>query len=439
VFEVEEAGGLRVQPFLWSGGATPDDRGITPDLCLGFTSQDHGLGIFARWNTRQNLTGASLAQVRRRLVQAWRLMLALQTTEAVAAVAEIELQLDDIPSQQAENLRPATLLLRGAALALQDDCLGALAIAVKHLPKDGSEPNSYVAATLCRLGFWKIGQFDILYTLPRHDPRLRMSKSRATSAVLDMYVEAAVSFEQLNLPAAKRLATDALSLARRARVAASIEALPATLLAHVLYEEGCLDEADTILRGRLPAINAQGSVESALRAYTILARIARHRMHRDLGAIILREGQVLGERRGWPRLIAACVAERVSLLLEVGRLKEARRNVEYLERYMEGAGKERSVCGSGLTPYGVLARCQLSHAEGRSRDALAGIRKLYHDTLERRDHYRATGSPSSSPECWPPAARPWKRPSCSPTQQESERQRASVKASSKEGPQRIGF
>jgi LuxR family maltose regulon positive regulatory protein len=41
-----------------------------------------------------------------------------------------------------------------------------------------------------------------------------------------------------------------------------------------------------------------------------------------------------------------------------------------------------------LTRYGVLARCRLSHAEGPSGDALAGIRKLYHDALERRDHYR---------------------------------------------------
>jgi len=36
----------------------------------------------------------------------------------------------------------------------------------------------------------------------------------------------------------------------------------------------------------------------------------------------------------------------------------------------------------------MLARCRLSHAEGPSRDALAAIRKLYHDALERRDPYR---------------------------------------------------
>jgi LuxR family maltose regulon positive regulatory protein len=314
-------------------------------------------------------------------------MLALQTTNALAVVAEIELQLDDIPSPEAENLRPATQLLRAAGLALQDDRLGALAIAVKYLRKDDAESTNYVAATLCRLGFSQIGQFDIFYSLPRHDPRLRMSKSRATSAVLDMYVEAVVSFEHLNLSAAKRLATDALSLARTARVAEGIETLPATLLANVLYEEGCLDEADAILRDRLQAINAQGPVDSALRAYLVLARIARHRMQRDLAAILLREGQALGERQQWPRLIAACIAERASLLLEAGCAKEARSSVEYLELYVGGSGRGTSISSSQLTRYGVLARCRLSHAERPSRESLAAIRKLYHDALERQDLY----------------------------------------------------
>jgi DNA-binding CsgD family transcriptional regulator len=382
ISEIEDAGEQLVQPF-----PTSNDCSLKPVLRLG-SSQNIRLGTFARWNTRQNLTGASLTQVRRRLAQAWRLMLSLETTEALAAAAEIELQLDDIPSPEAESLRPATQLLRAAGLALQDDRLGALAIAVKHLRKNGTESNSYVATTLGRLGFWQISRFDMFYSLPRHDPRLRMSKLRATSTVLDMYIEAAVSLEHLNLPAAKWLATDALSLARSAKIAAGIETLPATLLANVLYEEGCLDEAQAILRDRLQTINAQGSFEAALRAYTILARIARLRMQRDLSAIFLREGQALGERRGWPRLVAACIEERVLLLLEAGRLKEASRSVEYLERYVDGPGKGRGVGSADLSRYGVLARCRVSHAEAPSRDALAAIRKLYHDALERRDSYR---------------------------------------------------
>jgi ATP/maltotriose-dependent transcriptional regulator MalT len=376
------------EPSSGQDPAASGDGGMMRDLHFGCSPRDAGVSTLVRCGTRQNLTGASLAQVRRSLARAWRHMLALETTAALAAVDEIELQLDDIPSPEAENVRAATQLLRAAGLTLRDDGLGALAIAVKHVRKDGANANSYVAATLCRLGFRQIGQFDVFYSLPRHEPRLRMSQSRAISAVLDMYVEAAVALEHLNLSAAKRLARDALSLARRASVAAGIETLPATLLALVLYEEGCLDEADTILRDRLQTINAQGPLESALRAYLVLARIARHRMQRDLAAIMLREGLALGERRGWPRLVAACIAERASLLLEAERPKEARRSVEYLERSLEGPGNGRGLGTSDPSRYAVLARARLSQAEAPSRDAVAAIRKLYHDALERRDPYR---------------------------------------------------
>ena len=368
-------------------GAT-GDRVTARDLHFGVTPQNPRIGGLARFGTRCNLTGASLTRIRRRLAQGWRLVLDLKTTEALSAIKEIELQLDDVPLAEAERLRPAAQLLRAASLAVQDDRLGSFAIAAKYLRKGDTETNDYVATTLCRLGFWQTGQFDAFCSLPRHDPRLRMSKSRATCAVLDMYMEAAVSLEHLNLSAAKWLATDALSLARTAKVAAGVEALPATLLANVLYEEGSLDEAHTILRNRLPAINAQGSVESALRAYSILARIARLRMQRDLAAILLREGQALGERRGWPRLIAACVTERVLLLLEAGRPKEARRSVEYLERYVDEPGKARGTGSSDLSRYAVLARCRLSQAEAPCREVFAAIRNLYHDALERRDSYR---------------------------------------------------
>jgi ATP/maltotriose-dependent transcriptional regulator MalT len=372
--------------------ADPEESGYTGEdvttreLDLGFFPQGHRVGILARFGTRCNLTGASLGRVRRRLAQAWRLVLTMETTEALIAIKEIELQLDDVPFAEAERLRSAAQLIRAASLAVQDDRLGSLAIATKHLRKEATA-NDYVAATLCRLGFWQTGQFDVFYSLPRHDPRLRMSKSRATSAVLDMYMEAAVALEHLNLSAAKQLATDALYLARTAKVAAGIEALPASLLANVLYEEGALDEADTVLRERLQAINEQGSVEAALRAYVILARIARLRMQRDLSAILLREGQALGERRGWPRLIGVCAAERVLLLIEAGRPKEAHRNVEYLESILD-AGEGREVGSVDPSRYGVLARSRLSNAEAPSRDAFAAIRKLYHDALERRDSYR---------------------------------------------------
>ena len=381
-----DAEGSEEQPAQPS--LTPGIRTSSSVLRGLYAESSQGIESFTRLNTEQNLTGASVTRVRRKLAQAWRSMLMLRISEALDAAAEIEVELGDVPALAAERLRPAVQLLRAAGFALQDDRLSALAVAVKHLRQPGAESSSYVAATLCRLGFWQTGQFEIFYALPRHHPRARMSRSKATSAVVDMFVEATVSLEHLNVPAAKRLVADALSFAKVSKIPAAFETLPASLLGHILYEEGCLDEADSILRERLPTITATGPVESALRAHLVLARIAKYRGALDLAAILLREAQALGERREWPRVVAACLAERVSLLLRAGHPKEALRNVEYLERYAEGPGKGRGVGSSDLSRYYGLARARMSHAEGSSRAAVACMRKLYHDALERRDPYR---------------------------------------------------
>jgi ATP/maltotriose-dependent transcriptional regulator MalT len=342
-----------------------------------------------RCRTRENLTGASLPRIRRDLARAWRLVLALRANEAQEAIDQVELQLDDISTSAAKPLRSATQLLRAVGLALQDDSLAALAIASSHLKQNPAAQDAYITSTLCRLGYWHLGKFDAFHALARHQPRLRWSRSHAISAMVDLSIEAAVALDHLNITTAKRLASDALSMAERAKAAAGLAALPACLTAQVLYEEGCLDEADALLRNHLPAINAEGSIECALRAYLVLARIARQRMHYDLAAILLHDAEALGERRGWPRLVAASMAERVSLLLEAGRPKEARLSAENLDRYAEThrGGSGRS--GVEIAQYRTLARWRVAWAEAPSREAVAALRQLYHRAVERRDLYAA--------------------------------------------------
>ena len=53
--------------------------------------------------------------------------------------------------------------------------------------------------------------------------------------------------------------------------------LPASLIANIRYEQGRLDDAETIIADRLPIINATGWLESVLAAYVVLARIAASR------------------------------------------------------------------------------------------------------------------------------------------------------------------
>jgi ATP/maltotriose-dependent transcriptional regulator MalT len=102
---------------------------------------------------------------------------------------------------------------------------------------------------------------------------------------------------------------------------------------------------------------------------------------------LLREAEALGERRGWPRLVAACLAERASLLLRGGHTREARLILEHLDRYAESHRSGSGHATSEITRYRTLTRWRLSWAETRSSEAVAGLRQLYHQALEKRDLY----------------------------------------------------
>jgi ATP/maltotriose-dependent transcriptional regulator MalT len=370
------------------------DGGASSDLPRWWESspEEAVLDMHGRHEPWQNATGTSVSKIRRGLARAWRSMLALQIDEALRLIERLELHLDDEPPANARRLRGAMQLIRAAGLAFQDDSLAVLPIAVSLLKKSGTTQDDHAVLTLCRLGYWRLGEIDSFCSLPRLEPRRRWSKSLAISAMLDLSIEAAVALDHLRMSTAKRLALDALTIANStSKEAAGLATIPACVAAQVLYEEGCLDQADTLLRDRLAVINAMGPIESALRAYLVLTRIARQRGQCDFAALLLREAEALGERRGWPRLVAACLAERASLLLEGGQTREARLVLEYFDRYAESHRAGSGHPTSEINRYRTLTRWRVLWAEGPSREAVAGLRQLYHQALERRHLYAGCG------------------------------------------------
>src|SRR6202012_4937348 len=145
---------------------------------------------------------------------------------------------DDVPPENARRLRGAAQLLRAAGFAFQDDSLAVLPVAIALLKNGGTRQDDHAALTLCRLGFWRLGEFDSFCLLPRLEPRVRWSKSLAISAMLDLSIEAAVALDQLRLSTAKQLAVDAMNIAKSTpREVAGLAAVPACVAAQVLYEE----------------------------------------------------------------------------------------------------------------------------------------------------------------------------------------------------------
>lgn len=245
---------------------------------------------------RPNLRGADFSQIHCDVRRARRFLLKWELTEAFELIDRIECALADLPSSVASRVRAETNVLRAMGAALQDDSLSALHIALMVLRNNDISPGARsTASALCRYAHWRLRDFDSFHSVPRHRPTAILSKRHATAAVINLCVEAALELEQLRLSAAKRLALDALEVAQTVcKSNEGLPALPASIVAQVLYEQGSLDEAEAWIRGRLPVINTSGVLECALRAYHVLARIAMHRGRDVCAASILQEAEELG-------------------------------------------------------------------------------------------------------------------------------------------------
>jgi len=335
-----------------------------------------------------NLTGADFTQIRRDVRRARRLLLNWQLSEAFELVHRIECALGDSPSSVARRMRAETNVLRAMGATLQDDSLRALHFALMVLRNNEISPGARSAASaVCRFAHWRLRDFDSFHSVPRNRPTVILSKRHAMAAVINLCVDAALELEQLRLSAAKRLALDALEVAQTVCKSNDwLPALPASIVAQVLYEQGSLDEAEACIRGRLRVINTSGVLECASRAYQVLARIAIHRGQDVFAASILKEAEELGERRGWARLTAMSMCETVDLLLRHGRIKDAQLSAARLDRFVTSRA---SGTDSDVQSYRRIAYAQLVHMSGESGDAVESFRQLHQEAVRNHDLYSA--------------------------------------------------
>jgi len=196
--------------------------------------------VFLLDKVRRNLIRAYFTQIRRDVRRARRFLLKWQLSEAFELIDRIECALGDLPSSVARQVRAETNVLRAMGAALQDDSLSALHIALMVLRNNDISLGARSAASaICRFAHWRLRDFDSFHSVPRHRPTAILSKRHAMAAVINLCVEAALELEQLRLSAAKRLALDALEVAQSiCKTNEGLPALPASIVAQVLYEQG---------------------------------------------------------------------------------------------------------------------------------------------------------------------------------------------------------
>ncbi|KPD18934.1 hypothetical protein ADM96_09035 [Burkholderia sp. ST111] len=349
---------------------------------------------------------ASVARIHLDLARAWQMVIRGEAAEALLSAQRLEGQVGPLTGPVAVAVRCEIAAVRAAALLLQDDAGAALAAALSALRLGTATPTAHVALTVCRCAYLRLGDPESFYAVERRAPDAQPGRLRAVTRMLDIALDAAVEFAQMHFNAARLLADDALDVARRFGAGpATIDALPACVMAQVLYEEGRVDESEALVAARLPGIRQGGAIEGAVRAYGLLARIAANRRQPGQALLLLAEADALGIKRNWPRLRAASLAQQVEIHAGADRLDEAALCAQRLAVLAGQCGAASSSARFEIARYRVLAQARLALAkthpsacapafpqapiEVSAAIDLVALRQLHSDTVLRRDRYGA--------------------------------------------------
>jgi ATP/maltotriose-dependent transcriptional regulator MalT len=218
-------------------------------------------------------------------------------------------------------------------------------------------------------------EFPVTFSLARSIPLA--PHVDGTWEISEQCRDAMLEFQKLRPVLAGRLAEHALQTAREQLGRdCSATQLPATLLAESLYEQGRLEEADNLLRFRIPAIRSSGTPECAARAYVVLARVSIHRGQRELGLSLLRDARALGERHRSARLVAVSTAECCHIFLEAGDIAAAGNSFRELVTLVERSTAIAATVQHAMRMQLALLGFRLAIARGSCDEAAAGLTQL---------------------------------------------------------------
>ncbi|MFM0278266.1 LuxR C-terminal-related transcriptional regulator [Paraburkholderia sediminicola] len=323
------------------------------------------------------------AQITVTLAIAWGTVLALRFDDAIAMLDSIE---HDATRKDvdADHVRSECIAIRSTLAALQDDPQRALALTQDYLDRPSRDSwTTNVVSNVARFCHWKAGNLDALHATPWIPDSIAEDQRSVFSTVYRLCLLGHVELQQLRCPLAERRFNEAMALAEQHSGPQSIAAaLCAPMLAQLRYEEGRLDEAEALLVELMPVIELAVFLDSVLIAYRILLRIAVARGNFTHAYALLDRGQALGEARGWNRLVAAALSERIRLNLTEGRLAEAAACVAQLRQLATADAGSSVPVSPEIENYRDLGAACLAIRRHQSQEAVA----ILNAALERLEH-----------------------------------------------------
>jgi LuxR family transcriptional regulator, maltose regulon positive regulatory protein len=325
------------------------------------------------------------SQIEVRLAIAWGLALAMRFPEVFELLDELERGED---TAKAEALRSQCQAIRSVAIALQDDSVAALSTAQACLGQSTDPWTVNVVSNVVRFCHWKAGDLKGFYATPWLPFSDDEDRRNLFASVYRLCFQGLVEVQQLRLSAGERYYLEAMRLAERHVGPNSVAAaFPASLIAELRYEQGRHDEAEAAIVDRVSVIAATGMLECTLRTYLVLVRAAVWRGNVARAYALLERAEQLGHARGWGRLVAAILLERLRLNVSEGRLLEAGAGLDRLDRLGTDYPAPTPSAWASIPDYAGLARATLAAAERRWTDAVAILRALDRQAVAASDGY----------------------------------------------------
>lgn len=153
-------------------------------------------------------------------------------------------------------------------------------------------------------------------------------------------------------------------------------ALAASLLAMVAFEQGDLLGAEHLLAGRLDVMEATAFVEGQIAYHLTLARLNYVKRNWNAANLVLDRGIDLARRRGWLRLHAACLLEKVRVALWHGQTSTARALSAALRALSASTGTTARTPTAYAGQLAALADGWLLLASGKPAAAMARLDRL---------------------------------------------------------------
>lgn len=323
-----------------------------------------------------------------KLAVTWGMSLVLRFDEANALLEQVE---TFAQADQSSTLWWKSRISRAAWYALSDDSARGAEIAVECAPHrshyDVFELHS--VWNVLRYGHLKAGNWGAFYALPKPDPEMD-ENTYVLAENFRLFLYGVAATYKLQVDEALRLYAEARVLAEKYLGAKSVSATMVTGLSALLrYERGDVSAAEVAVLDDLEIIEATAYHDSFLAAYTVLARAAMLRNDIERALMLLNRADRLASERGWGRLVAAFLLERVRLLLRERRTQEALAAADRLQKVRDKHPAPERCSWSDIHIASAVAEGLLALNGGRADASIRLLTWAFDELLSADNHHGA--------------------------------------------------